>query len=85
MRSKAVRALAYYAEHPRLKAHFELRVGRLLTVYPAANEDLVGAVATGGCGGCDTPQAESLSANLLRIKVLSAIFRNSILSQKDNS
>ena len=44
-----------------------------------------GAVATGGCGGCDTPQTESLSANLLRIKVLSAIFRNSILSQKDNS
>ena len=30
-------------------------------------------------GGVTPPQAESLSANLLRIKVLSAIFRNSIL------
>ena len=43
------------------------------------------AVATVGCGGCNTPQASSLSAKLLRIKVLSAIFRQSILSQEDDS
>ena len=43
------------------------------------------AVATVGCGGCNTPQASSLSAKLLRIKVLSAIFRKSILSQEDDS
>jgi len=36
-------------------------------------------------GGCNTPQASSLSAKLLRIKVLSAIFRKSILSQEDDS
>ena len=36
------------------------------------------AVATEGCGGCNTPQASSLSENLLRIKVLSAIFRKYI-------
>ena len=38
-----------------------------------------------GVRGCNTPQASSLSANLLRIKVLSAIFRKSILSQEDDS
>ena len=40
---------------------------------------------TGGCGGVTPPQASSLSANLLRIKVLSAIFRKAILSQEDDS
>ena len=46
------------------------------------------AVATVGCGGggvTPPPQASSLSAKLLRIKVLSAIFRKSILSQEDDS
>ena len=43
------------------------------------------AMATVGCGGVTPPQATSLSAKLLRIKVLSAIFRKSILLQEDDS
>ena len=43
------------------------------------------AVATVGYGGVTPPQASSLSAKLLRLKVLSAIFRKSILSQEDDS
>ena len=38
-----------------------------------------------GVGGVTPPQASSLSAKLLRIKVLSAIFRKSILSQEDDN
>ena len=40
---------------------------------------------SGVWGGVTPPQASSLSAKLLRIKVLSAIFRKSILSQEDDS
>ena len=37
----AVRALTYCAIDPRFETHFELSVGRSLTVHPAANGDLV--------------------------------------------
>ena len=40
---------------------------------------------SGVWGSVTPPQASSLSAKLLRIKVLSAIFRKSILSQEDDS
>ena len=39
--SIAVRALAYSAKDPRFETHFELRVGRSLSVHPAAKWDLV--------------------------------------------
>ena len=39
--SIAVRALAYSAKDPRFETHFEPRVGRSLSVHPAAKWDLV--------------------------------------------
>ena len=41
MSSIVFRAIAYGAKDPQFKTQFELRVGHLLTVNPAANGDLV--------------------------------------------
>ena len=62
-----------------------MNTGALVCSEDHRNIQRRGRSYRGVWGGVTPPQAESLSANLLRIKVLSAIFRNSILSQKDNS
>ena len=79
-----------HEESEQLIGHIPIEISQLINYFlEAATTNTMTAVRgrryRGVWGGVTPPQAESLSANLLRIKVLSAIFRNSILSQKDNS